>query len=303
MFKKRRKRDRSHLKKKTLTELPVKKPEPEENPEKTGCCGDNDHDQDREDGSKADAESNDGEDVQISRKKKRDKKSLFIENTKKKIRELEKHSWKASTTASTEGAKGITVEVEKVERDITKPKWVGAKAPANVRIISRFDYQPDLCKDYSETGYCGYGDTCKFMHDRGDYKSGWQLEKEWEEEQEKKRRAMMGEDVSDEENYEVSDDDDTPWACLICREDFVNPVVTRCKHYFCERCALDHYVSSTRCHTCDEQTHGIFNTATRLLENLDKKKAKREAEKEKLKEDVNLKQEFRETEGWAIPKG
>ena len=23
-------------------------------------------------------------------------------------------------------------------------------------------------------------DTCKFLHDRGDYKSGWELEKEWE---------------------------------------------------------------------------------------------------------------------------
>jgi hypothetical protein len=26
------------------------------------------------------------------------------------------------------------------------------------------------CKDYKETGRCGYGDSCKFMHDRGDYK-------------------------------------------------------------------------------------------------------------------------------------
>jgi hypothetical protein len=40
----------------------------------------------------------------------------------------------------------------------------------------RFDYQPDICKDYKETGFCSYGDSCKFMHDRGDYKSGWELE-------------------------------------------------------------------------------------------------------------------------------
>lgn len=26
-------------------------------------------------------------------------------------------------------------------------------------------------------------DACKFMHDRGDYKTGWQLEREWDEQQ------------------------------------------------------------------------------------------------------------------------
>ena len=30
-------------------------------------------------------------------------------------------------------------------------------------------------------GNCGYGDSCKFLHDRGDYKSGWQLDREWNE--------------------------------------------------------------------------------------------------------------------------
>jgi hypothetical protein len=43
-------------------------------------------------------------------------------------------------------------------------------------LLCRFDYQPDICKDYKETGFCSYGDSCKFMHDRGDYKSGWELE-------------------------------------------------------------------------------------------------------------------------------
>ncbi|KVI04330.1 Zinc finger, CCCH-type [Cynara cardunculus var. scolymus] len=39
--------------------------------------------------------------------------------------------------------------------------------------INRFDYQRDVCKDYKQTGYCGYGESCKFLHDYGDYKSGW----------------------------------------------------------------------------------------------------------------------------------
>ena len=50
--------------------------------------------------------------------------------------------------------------------------------------------QPDICKDYKETGFCGYGDNCKFLHDRGDYKSGWQLEKEWDAKQASKKRKM-----------------------------------------------------------------------------------------------------------------
>lgn len=46
-----------------------------------------------------------------------------------------------------------------------------------VRTTIRVDYQPDICKDYKETGFCSYGDTCKFLHDRGDYKQGWEIER------------------------------------------------------------------------------------------------------------------------------
>ena len=42
--------------------------------------------------------------------------------------------------------------------------------------------QPFLAK-YSinrfHVGFCGFGDSCKFLHDRSDYKHGWQLEREW----------------------------------------------------------------------------------------------------------------------------
>ena len=46
-----------------------------------------------------------------------------------------------------------------------------------VRTTIRIDYQPDICKDYKETGFCSYGDSCKFLHDRGDYKAGWELDR------------------------------------------------------------------------------------------------------------------------------
>lgn len=55
------------------------------------------------------------------------------------------------------------------------------RAPAHLRATVRWDYQPDICKDYKETGFCGFGDSCKFLHDRSDYKFGWQLEQEMQQ--------------------------------------------------------------------------------------------------------------------------
>ncbi|XP_062154101.1 zinc finger CCCH domain-containing protein 1-like isoform X2 [Alnus glutinosa] len=126
------------------------------------------------------------------------------------------------------------------EQTISSEKAGGAHGPlrasAHIRVSARFDYQPDICKDYKETGYCGYGDSCKFMHDRGDYKSGWQIEKEWEEaEKARKRNLALGVDDVDDGGVDPGDEDDDdslPFACFICRQPFVDPVLTKCKHYF-----------------------------------------------------------------------
>lgn len=96
------------------------------------------------------------------------------------------------------------------------------RAPANLRATVRWDYQPDICKDYKETGFCGFGDSCKFLHDRSDYKLGWQLERE----------AASGEynnsGDEDDKKYEIdSDEDNLPFKCFICRETFTDPVVTK----------------------------------------------------------------------------
>ena len=59
------------------------------------------------------------------------------------------------------------------------------------------------------------------MHDRGDYKAGWQIEREWDEQQKKKRlAASMGAGDSDDDDTKYvieSDTDDLPFACFICR--------------------------------------------------------------------------------------
>eukprot|EP00271_Cylindrocystis_brebissonii_P005180 TRINITY_DN17135_c0_g1_i1.p2 TRINITY_DN17135_c0_g1~~TRINITY_DN17135_c0_g1_i1.p2 ORF type:complete len:384 (-),score=80.94 TRINITY_DN17135_c0_g1_i1:210-1361(-) len=146
------------------------------------------------------------------------------------------------------------------------------RASAHIRWSVRFDYQADICKDYKETGYCGYGDACKFMHDRGDYKSGWQLDREWDEKEKRRKaaaaaRAEEGEDEeeaagrADGAGEESDDEEALPFACFICRQPFTDPVVTRCKHYFCEHCALRHNVKNKNCYVCNKPTSGIFNTA------------------------------------------
>lgn len=136
------------------------------------------------------------------------------------------------------------------------------RAPEHLRATVRWDYQPDICKDYKETGFCGFGDSCKFLHDRSDYKHGWQIERELDE-------GRYG--VYEDENYEVeSDDDEIPFKCFICRQTFRNPVVTKCKHYFCETCALQHYRTTPRCYVCEQQTYGVFNPAKELIAKLEK---------------------------------
>lgn len=157
------------------------------------------------------------------------------------------------------------------EHTIAGEKAGGAHGPlrasAHIRWSVRFDYQPDICKDYKETGYCGYGDACKFMHDRGDYKSGWQMDREWED-TEKKRKARLAQGVQDEEEKSEEDedgDDGLPFACFICRQPFQDPVVTICKHYFCEHCALKHHAKNKHCFVCNKPTNGMFNTAIEIL--------------------------------------
>ena len=42
-------------------------------------------------------------------------------------------------------------------------------------------------------------------------------------------------------------------------------IVHRCKHYFCESCALGHYRKTKRCAVCGEQTGGVFNPAKGMV--------------------------------------
>lgn len=200
------------------------------------------------------------------------------------------------------GQAGYKNFIKKDIAQVGSNKYTGTqgpiRAPAFVRSSTRFDYAPDVCKDYKETGFCGYGDQCKFLHDRGDYKTGWQLEKEWDVEQSRKKKKLeemlakcvdgegadgLGEGVvdaeEDDEQYVVDDvGDELPFACMICRESFTDPVVTLCQHYFCRNCALEHQRKSKRCAACEKLTNGVFNTAFKLVKRLKLTSKAREGE-------------------------
>ncbi|RYG50747.1 hypothetical protein EON67_04700 [archaeon] len=185
----------------------------------------------------------------------------------------------AAVTSDVKLYRGSAGYASFVKRDaaemVAKSKVSGTlgplRAPSNVRGICRFDYQPDVCKDFKETGYCNRGDTCIFLHDRSDYKSGWQLEKEWEASKAAeaaalaaKLRAGVSGAAEGSETREGNAPDGLPFACAICRKDFVRPIVTRCGHYFCESCAVTRYRTTPLCAVCNAQTAGTFNAAPKL---------------------------------------
>mmetsp|Transcript_12867 Transcript_12867/g.17310 ORF Transcript_12867/g.17310 Transcript_12867/m.17310 type:complete len:83 (-) Transcript_12867:222-470(-) len=62
-------------------------------------------------------------------------------------------------------------------------------------------------------------------------------------------------DSGDESNYEVAgmgsdQENEFPEACMICEGNFTEPVVTKCRHYFCEGCALRNYATDSNCFGC-----------------------------------------------------
>ncbi|KAJ3731809.1 hypothetical protein DFJ43DRAFT_1077563 [Lentinula guzmanii] len=167
------------------------------------------------------------------------------------------------------GQKAYKSHIKK-SSEIPKAMRVGPQRSTNstIRTVTIVDYQPDVCKDYKETGYCGFGDTCKFLHDRGTYLAGWQLDKLSEN-----PRKQVGEDDSDDSD---SDEEDIPFACLICRKPYTDPIVTKCGHYFCSACAIKRFAKTPKCLACGSPTGGMFNRADKVIAKLKKKKEEKE---------------------------
>lgn len=58
--------------------------------------------------------------------------------------------------------KGLRNQTSYIQRNPDAPsRTVGpVKAPTNIRTITITDMAPDVCKDYKQTGFCGFGDVC-----------------------------------------------------------------------------------------------------------------------------------------------
>ena len=163
---------------------------------------------------------------------------------------------------------GSEEERERVTKWKQKKSFGPKAAPKHIKTSISVDYQPDVCKDYKETGYCGFGDACKFLHDRTNYQSGWQVKKDWQTRQKERREALLrGEDPDAEDEKVVEQDDDgLPFACHICRKEFTRPVVTLCGHYFCEGCALKRMEKDPTCAICQHPLRGILNVAHKIVQ-------------------------------------
>ncbi|XP_020877998.1 pre-mRNA-splicing factor cwc24 [Arabidopsis lyrata subsp. lyrata] len=81
-----------------------------------------------------------------------------------------------------------------------------------------------------------------------------------------------------ETDFEPTEENDAlPLACSICKKPFMDPVVTKCNHYFCDKCALKHQTENDNCFVCNEPTLGVFNTAVEIKERIDEEREKARA--------------------------
>ncbi|CAN6658313.1 pre-mRNA-splicing factor Cwc24p [Trichomonascus vanleenenianus] len=146
-----------------------------------------------------------------------------------------------------------------------KKKFGPLKAAGNIRSTTLIDYQPDVCKDYKLTGYCGYGDSCKFLHAREDYAAGWKLDQEQEE---KKKTATKDNNSNDKTSKETKtvEKAEIPFKCVICKKDYKSPVKTTCNHYFCEACFFKRYKKSPSCFICGKDTNGVAKPASKDIQ-------------------------------------
>lgn len=175
---------------------------------------------------------------------------------------VDPHVGTHSTTQSIENDDSKELTVESAGPKKRSQKILMARS---VRDSTFIDYKPSVCKDYREFGYCSFGDSCIFVHDRGDYKAGWELDLDWERSQ-KTRNSDSYDDLGPKVSPTEGEEEST--TCSICGKDlkpssesiFENTLVSavKCGHVFHQLCAIEYSKKSKRCKKCRLQIDGAF---------------------------------------------
>ncbi|KAL8763443.1 MAG: hypothetical protein Q9184_000751 [Pyrenodesmia sp. 2 TL-2023] len=230
-----------------------------------------------------DASRSSSDNDESNRQIKRQKKLATITSSTSKLPPLQDLSTNTKYTGDRSTQLTSTNDATKTARNFGP-----VKAPANVRTITVTDFAPDVCKDYKQTGFCGFGDSCKFLHAREDYKQGWELEKDWLKADPKSKKGQStSQRTARSDNQEEDEDtilENIPFACIICKRSYNNPIVTKCGHYFCESCALQRYRKTPSCAACGAGTGGVFNGAKGLKKLLERKQERRDKAREEARE-------------------
>lgn len=129
--------------------------------------------------------------------------------------------------------------------------------PWHMYVCTAFSFQKLFLKKNSHHNYFGTD------------LAGWQLDKLAE---------TPRKQVGDASESDSDDDEDIPFACLICRKPYTDPVVTRCGHYYCSACAIKRYAKTPKCLACGAPTGGIFNRADKIIDKVNKKRAEKDGE-------------------------
>lgn len=184
------------------------------------------------------------------------------------------------------GKAGYALYLEKSEQDLNNSKYTGSLGPmrinTNIKSINQIDYAMGICKDFKNAGVCGYGDDCIFLHDRGEIKSSWEIDKEIKKKEAKKLELIKkGINPGDYDDYKNKNSDLTitklkkledETTCSICKKEYVNPISTLCNHVFCESCALNYYNNNSKlCFICQKHLKGVFNSASDIKVKVDLK--------------------------------
>ena len=179
------------------------------------------------------------------------------ENEKKIQSQLKKIEETESDTKYYQGQSYYKKYLEKSDADIERSKITGTLGPmrinTNIKAINQIDYALGICKDFKNTGVCGYGDGCVFLHDRTEIKSSWEIEKDL-------KRKEQREKIVVNENVCIKKKEEKDKICPLCNKTFSNPIKTICNHIFCEKCAVTRYGTIDKnCFICKSHLKGVFN--------------------------------------------